>query len=277
MTPFFVVEQHLLGKHPDQSRCEDGIVVSPRVVAVIDGVTPKGSALFEGVSGGVFAKNVLSQLVQELPLAPDALAAVKQLSLGLRQATERAAGAPFDSLPTYERPAASLIIFLPHTQQIVMVGDCQALLDGMAFVNPKKVDTVLQEVRALVLKGCLARGATVEGLRAKDPGRDAILPLLRAASLFSNTADPEFGYAVLDGSDVQPAWVRARSTQYIQSLVLASDGYPKALPSLKASEDALLSALAADPLCIGALRGTKPVAPGAHSFDDRAYIRLKLR
>ena len=58
------------------------------------------------------------------------------------------------------------------------------------------------------------------------------------------------------------------------SVVLASDGYPRILPTLAASEEALAGLLAADPLCIGPLCGTKGVRPGNVSFDDRAYVRL---
>ena len=32
--------------------------------------------------------------------------------------------------------------------------------------------------------------------------------------------------------------------------------------------------LAADPLCIGALRSTKGLGPGQASFDDRSYLRI---
>jgi len=41
------------------------------------------------------------------------------------------------------------------------------------------------------------------------------------------------------------------------------------------SEELLARLLAEDPLCIGPLKGTKGVALGNVSFDDRAYLRSK--
>jgi hypothetical protein len=59
-----------------------------------------------------------------------------------------------------------------------------------------------------------------------------------------------------------------------REIVLATDGYPTAMPSLAESEAFLSGLLAADPLCIGPLRSTKGVARQASSFDDRAFVRV---
>ena len=62
----------------------------------------------------------------------------------------------------------------------------------------------------------------------------------------------------------------------VSQVVITSDGYPRILPSLQQSEDLLARLLAEDPLCIGPLRSTKGVKPGNASFDDRAYLRIRL-
>jgi len=61
----------------------------------------------------------------------------------------------------------------------------------------------------------------------------------------------------------------------VGQVILASDGYPDILPTLVASEAHLARLLTRDPWCVNELRGTKGVAEGQISYDDRAYLRLE--
>jgi glycerophosphoryl diester phosphodiesterase len=67
-----------------------------------------------------------------------------------------------------------------------------------------------------------------------------------------------------------------RLPDHESQLVIASDGYPRILPTLKACEESLACLLARDPMCVGPLRGTKGITPGHSSYDDRAYLRLQV-
>jgi hypothetical protein len=60
-------------------------------------------------------------------------------------------------------------------------------------------------------------------------------------------------------------------------VVLASDGYPDITSDLAHAEARLGLLLDSDPLCMAELLGTKALAVGAASFDDRTWIRLALR
>jgi hypothetical protein len=102
-----------------------------------------------------------------------------------------------------------------------------------------------------------------------------ILPLLMVQGAFQNDGWSEFGRGALDGKRV-PGRFRERVRPVSREIILASDGYPELLGTLAESEEALAAALAADPLRIYARHpGTKAVAAGARSFDDRSYIRLR--
>jgi hypothetical protein len=83
------------------------------------------------------------------------------------------------------------------------------------------------------------------------------------------------GFAVVDGcpfrDHVRPRRARGRSRQ----VVLASDGYLSAAPALHQAEHQLATSLDEDPPRIGEYASTKAVAPGARSFDDRTYVRLR--
>ena len=109
---------------------------------------------------------------------------------------------------------------------------------------------------------------------ARDPhdyGRTRILPLLEEQAKLANSSEP-FGFDVLDGGSAHPDHVKVFPVQPGSRVVLASDGYPMLFDTLAESEAYLQQALAEDPACIGTLRGTKGVAPGNVSFDDRSYL-----
>ena len=121
-------------------------------------------------------------------------------------------------------------------------------------------------------------GADPDLLAANDVGRAAIAPLLVRQGTFCNSPDGgEWGYGAINGRRVPLELLSICPVpDNVTDLVIASDGYPRIFPTLKASEHALAMLLAEDPLCIGPLRGTKGLTPGNHSYDDRAYLSLQL-
>ena len=86
-----------------------------------------------------------------------------------------------------------------------------------------------------------------------------------------------FGYDVIDGGNIVPDNVTVYAVQKDDCVVMASDGYPKLFDTLEDTEAYLLKALAEDPTCIGALRGTKGIQPGHQSYDDRTYVSFRVR
>ncbi|WP_231954516.1 hypothetical protein [Actinoplanes derwentensis] len=62
----------------------------------------------------------------------------------------------------------------------------------------------------------------------------------------------------------------------VTELVMASDGYPVIGRTLAESESVLADLLERDPWCVRELAGTKGVLAGQTSFDDRAYLRLRI-
>jgi len=58
--------------------------------------------------------------------------------------------------------------------------------------------------------------------------------------------------------------------------VLASDGYPDLKETLAASEERLQEILDDDPLLFRKYKATKGMHEGNVSFDDRAYVKLKV-
>lgn len=170
-----------------------------------------------------------------------------------------------------ERLAASAVIFSRLRREIWMIGDCQCLINGQHYENPKPSEAILAKMRADEVEHLLANGHTVDELLLDDIARPTIIPtMLQYMREGQNKT-----YAVIDGFDIPLNCVRQITLTFEPfELVLASDGYPTLHPTLAESEAALAHQLETDPLNIGSFQATKACMKGNNSFDDRAYIRF---
>ena len=269
-----VVEQHLVPKVGMSGTCQDGIIVTESHAAVIDGATDKTRLRYEGLTGGEFAMKVCADVI--VSLAPDVCAAA-----AVEAMTECLAARLPSDLAVQERPSAVVAIYSAGRREIWRVGDVSFWWDGMLLGGdrPRKlVDHHAAGLRAAVLAAELESGRTIDELRIEDSGRTAIAPLLTRQGLFvNNLAAGDWAYGALNGIAVPGVFIETYSVpEEAHAMVLASDGYPFILPTLKESEEYLQRQLEVDPLCMQELRGTKGVSPDAESFDDRAYLRLEV-
>jgi pentapeptide repeat protein len=109
-----------------------------------------------------------------------------------------------------------------------------------------------------------------------DPGRVAARALISRQGALRNVPGP-YGYAGIDGRPVPQSMVVVHPLPPgVTELIIATDGYPEIHPTLARSEARLTELLAEDPGCVGALMGTKGLTDGQLSYDDRAYLRLRI-
>lgn len=173
-----------------------------------------------------------------------------------------------------ERLTASAVVYSAGLRQIWMVGDCQCLIDGKMFDNPKPYEETMATQRADIINDALKHGLlTVDDvINGHDIGREHIIN-----KLITCCAEQNKTFAVIDGFNIPMRFVKIINVpQDAREIVLASDGYPFLLPTLEESETALQRQMADDPLCIASFKATKGLRKGYSSFDDRSYIRLTL-
>jgi hypothetical protein len=262
-----VVESFLAAKTGHPLDCEDAILATETFAAIIDGATTAdGGRDGSGRTWGRIASETCSAVLASL--APDATVdhALRQFSDALTTVS-----GPDDG------PSATVVVFSAVRREVWRIGDTSFALDGRPHPPPpKEIDSVLSRVRALELQTQLAEGATVQELRARDPGREMITPLLQRMHVFRNRLG-EWGFGAVSARPTPEKFIeRTKVPAHTSELVLCSDGYPSPSPTLEEAEDDLARKLGADPLCISVLRSTKGVAPDAISFDDRAYLRLAV-
>jgi len=269
-----IVEKLIESKTMNQIDCEDGLFINENFVAVIDGATSKGEIVWDGKLGGRYIKDVIIETLSKLDEDMDAKEAFKMINdnikISYKDNYEIAKANP------QERLEASIIIFNRKKQEIWSLGDCQCMINNNLYIQEKKIDTVLSEVRSLYIKLSLLEGKTKEQIVEKDVGKEFILPILNKQTLFSNSNDPEYGFALLDGFDINFDDIKIYKVKKGDEIIFASDGYPELKNTLEASEIILEEMLKTDPLLINRFKSTKCLYKENKSFDDRTYVKFTV-
>jgi|SRR5690554_1762139 hypothetical protein len=273
-----IVEQLVQPGKGDLSSCEDALVVTSHYAAVIDGASCKTERRYEGLTPGRMAVRLLSNGIETLREGADLPEALKHLTASIRTYYEAHDLLQRVKELPHERITASVAIFSRARRQVWMIGDCMCLVDTEYYTNPILVDEILAQTRALFLELELLNGTSVDELMRNDPGRAFLMPLLvRQMALQNAPPGTPFAYSVLNGFDVPIQRVKVIDVPHdAKTLVLGTDGYPQLYPTLAETEAALRKVLAQDPLCIRDHPSTKGLYEGNASFDDRAYLRLRL-
>lgn len=286
-----IIESSIIGKKSPEA-CEDGMVVTDDFIAVIDGSTSKTPKhLNPDMKNGRYAMMLISEYIWE-ELKADA--SVDDFCQGV---TAYIYNKVYEKLGVEERLkehpeerlTASAILYSRTRNEVWMVGDCQAIIDGKLYENGKPYEQEIARKRVELME---------QGLSPAE-ARKQIEPLLIKAMLSGQNQT----YTVIDGfpiyregvkvvsvsvsssvqdsvpaSDSVPCSDSASASDTIPSssseIVLASDGYPFLKPTLAASEAALAEQIANDPQNIRSFIATKGIVEGSKSFDDRTYIRF---
>lgn len=286
-----IIESSIIGKKSPEA-CEDGMVVTDDFIAVIDGSTSKTPKhLNPDMKNGRYAMMLISEYIRE-ELKVDA--SVDDFCQGV---TAYIYNKVYEKLGVEERLkehpeerlTASAILYSRTRNEVWMVGDCQAIIDGKLYENGKPYEQEIARKRVELIE---------QGLSPAE-ARKQIEPLLIEAMLSGQNQT----YTVIDGfpiyregvkvvsvsdscsvqdsvpaSDSVPCSDSASASGTIPSssseIVLASDGYPFLKPTLAASEAALAEQIANDSQNIRSFIATKGIVEGNKSFDDRTYIRF---
>ena len=286
-----IIESSIIGKKSPEA-CEDGMVVTDDFIAVIDGSTSKTPKhLNPDMKNGRYAMMLISEYIRE-ELKADA--SVDDFCQGVTAYIYNKVYEKFgveERLKEHpeERLTASAILYSRTRNEVWMVGDCQAIIDGKLYENGKPYEEKIARKRVELIE---------QGLSPAE-ARKQIEPLLIKAMLSGQNQT----YTVIDGFPIYREGVKVVSVSDSSSvqdsvpasdsvpcsdsvsasgtipsssseIVLASDGYPFLKPILAASEAALAEQIANDPQNIHSFIATKGIVEGNKSFDDRTYIRF---
>lgn len=262
-----VTEKFIKGKMNNEALCEDMILVNENFVAVIDGVTSKSEKLINGKSGGIACAEAIFDAIKKAPEDIDAKTFTKLLT--------DAVSSLYDITEEKGYAAASVIAYSNTRKEIWSIGDCQCIINGEKHLHEKAIDKELSEIRAKHLEEEIAKGVNEKDLLSHDTGREIILSRLKEQHKFANKIC-EYGYPVINGTSVPEEMIVVYKIKNGDEIVLASDGYPVLCDTLEESEKLLSEELKNNPLCYKNYKSTKGIKAGNCSFDDRAYVKIKI-
>lgn len=273
-----IIEQNIVPKDPAR-KSEDGIVVTNDFIAVIDGSTSKTRRKWnKAMSNGEAAMRTIASYIRRMSprnschqFCIGATRAIRNVYIPLWRTNKHEVIARLSEHPE-ERLTASAVIFSRLRREIWMVGDCQCLVNGRLFENPKPYEEVLARMRAERVSQLLMEGKSTDDILSDDVARATIIPYMLEEMKNQNVT-----YSVIDGFPIPEQLVPVISLDFSpQEIVLASDGYPFLCPTLEESEARLRRQREQDPLNIGKFKATKGFLRGNNSFDDRTYIRFTV-
>lgn len=294
-----IIESSIIGKKSPEA-CEDGMVITDDFIAVIDGSTSKTPKhLNPDMKNGRYAMMLISEYIRE-ELKADA--SVDDFCQGV---TAYIYNKVYEKLGVEERLkehpeerlTASAILYSRTRNEVWMMGDCQAIIDGKLYENGKPYEQEIARKRVELIEQGLSPAEArkqIEPLliEAMLSGQNQTYPVIDGFPIYREgvkVVSVSDSCSVQDPCSVQdsvPASdsvscsdsVSASGTIFVSSseIVLASDGYPFLEPTLAASEAALAEQIANDPQNIHSFIATKGIVEGNKSFDDRTYIRFSV-
>lgn len=265
-----LVESFTISKS-DSEKSADVIFAGPHVFGVADGTTAKS---WEGNAcpTGVEISTEVGRLLQSVSSSSTALEAVTRISNSIWEYL-----ADSEIQPGYG-PAATFALVNIQKREVWRVGDISVLIDGTAYPPNRTAEDIVARGRSLVLREHLQHGIPISELQRNDLGRASVQYLFPALVGLRNKTAFGLSYGAIDGQQIPPEFIEVFKLPAAKcEVVLATDGYPDPFPTLRDSEIALARRISEDPLMISEPPMTKGVSTGARSFDDRAYVRVKLK
>lgn len=288
-----IIESSIIGKKSPEA-CEDRMVVTDDFIAVIDGSTSKTPKhLNPDMKNGRYAMMLISEYIRE-ELKADA--SVDDFCQGVtvyiyNKVYEKLGVEERLKEHPEERLTASAILYSRTRNEVWMVGDCQAIIDGKLYENGKPYEQEIARKRVELIEQGLSPAearkqiepllieAMLSGQNQTYPVIDGF-PIYREGVKVVSVSDSCSVQDSVPASDSVPCSdsVSASGTFFVSSseVVLASDGYPFLEPTLAASEAALAEQIANDPQNIHSFIATKGIVESNKSFDDRTYIRFSV-
>ncbi len=286
-----IIESSIIGKKSPEA-CEDGMVVTDDFIAVIDGSTSKTPKhLNPDMKNGRYAMMLISEYIRE---ELKANASVDEFCQGVtayiyNKVYEKLGVEERLKKHPEERLTASAILYSRTRNEVWMVGDCQAIIDGKLYENGKPYEEKIARKRVELIEQGLSPAEArkqIEPLliKAMLSGQNQTytvidgFPIYREGVKVVSVSDSSSVQDSVSSSDSVPCSDSISASDTIPSssseIVLASDGYPFLKPTLAASEAALAEQIANDPQNIHSFIATKGIVEGNKSFDDRTYIRF---
>lgn len=277
-----LIESFIEGKNQDQSLCEDALYIGKNLVAVIDGATSLSGLTYQGRKSGRIASEIIVEVLKELENEEILNFSTIEEAINKRFKEFYKNNDIYDYKENpIKRITASAVIVNLKSQEFYMVGDCHVLIaNTMVYLeNNKMIDEVNKEIRNAHIKNQLENAKITEKTLLENDGLETSVIKENILSQYwlQNRGDLQHGYSVFDGMPVPKNKIKTCKFGSGTHLIIATDGYPKLLRTLKESENFLQDLIKEDPIGYKYNYFGRSIENGYLSFDDRAYVSLKIK
>ncbi|WP_027124002.1 hypothetical protein [Mycoplasmoides pirum] len=268
-----LIEKSMIGKK-NQIDCEDGYFISDKLVAVVDGGTPKGKIKWKNnKTSGWFAKELILKAFKTVDPNWSNKKIIEHINHALN--LEYKNKEKFFYEHPEEQLQAGVVYYNDVSKEVVSYGDCPILINNKLYDHGKFIDLISTGLRSFYLRLVDLKAIKISKEKRNEFGRQVILDFLTKQSFFANLERP-FGFPVINGLKLNHKLTIVHKVKKADEIVLASDGYIKLKNTLKASEKYLKDYLFIDPECYKDFLAAKGKNKNFKSFDDRTYLRLKI-
>lgn len=287
-----IIEKYLMSKKGTEDGGEDRLILGPNFYGVVDGATDVSGINWgtkeKPKTGGAVIADIIKEVFEDpknKDISPEMFVEIVN-----KKIHDAAKEAGVDLGEFKNRAAASFSVFFPEKNVIWHIGDCP-----FAFVNENKldehrfeiaVDKLLSKLRRDFIKQYQEKG--LDPFKdGKDLGREFVKPLtIRQPELQNRKFDSDeewtkgvpcktVAYKVINGFPTTIDITKIPSGT--KEVIITTDGFPVLKPTLKETLKILEEQVKKDPNCVDIILSPfKRVEPGNKSFDDMAYLRLKI-
>jgi len=290
-----IIEKYLMSKSGNPNGGEDRLILGHNFYGVVDGATDKSGNNWgtkEKIKkGGEIVAEIIKSTLEEkdITLNPDELVNISNLRI-----KDAAKKAGIDLSNVNNLANASFAVYIPEKNLIYHIGDCNFVFvreNGKLkeHYNEIAVDKLSSELRSMFIMNCLNNKIN-PFVNNVDLGREYILPVLKKQKELENRQFRKdyngkeewilgIPYEAMVYKTINSLATELDVTSVLRDtkeIIFASDGFKVIKPTLKETSELLEKQLKDDPHCIRTLKSTKGLRPGNISYDDMAYLRLKI-
>jgi len=290
-----ITETYLMSKKGNEDGGEDRLVLGPIYYGVVDGSTDKSGNNWgtpeNPKKGGEIAADIIKSTLECKNVDLDLTELVNVLNKKMNNAAEKA---NININDVKNLASASFAVYVHGKNLIYHIGDCNFVFvkengELEEHYNEIAIDKLTSELRSRFIMLCYENKVDpfIDG---KDIGREYILWILKKQKELENRQFRKnyngkeewiFGipYETMVYKTINGLPTELNITpvpEGTKEIILTSDGFKVIKPTLKETLGLLKKQLKDDPHCIGLLKSTNGLRPGNISYDDMAYLRLKI-
>ena len=267
------IESSCISKVGEEMGNHDALVINGNYIAVFDAAQARGWRAWDGWPAGVFARKIMVSTLENLVGDLEAEEVVRTLEETLQKETARCMEKMEDS-QVYAYPQSRVLIYSAAKHEIWRLGDSPFCIDGELHYQRSEAYELAAEKRAEVMERFLANDRSdLRDLINTDYGRSSAMDIIVEEERRVDGVEILSGRADVD-MDVLLSHLEIYPVATDSEVILASDGYPRILPTLAESEDWLAAERARDPLFIHDYKSLCGAMDEHTGYDDRTYVRF---